>query len=127
MAGKSEGTVPATPEHELRRSGRFALVIPLRVQWRDARDTRDAVFQEEAEAIEVNMHGAMLRMMTRPPLGAQVKLTNCISDEVAQARVVSAGRSRQNTVAVELLVPSETFWGITFKLKRAANDLRRLE
>jgi hypothetical protein len=30
-------------------------------------------------------------------------------------------------VAVELLTPSETFWGVTFRLKRAIDDLQKLE
>ena len=124
MVGKDRSGFPPGRERELRRSGRFALSIPVRVKWK----TDDgAVYREEAEAIEVNAHGAMLRMKERPKLGTQVELTNCISDETVLARVVSIGRSKPDTVAVELFVPSESYWGVTFKLKRATDDLRRLE
>lgn len=124
MVAKDRTAFPPERERELRRSGRFALIIPVRVKWKT---DESSVFREEAEAIEVNAHGAMLRMKERPKIGTQIELTNCISDEVALARVVSIGRSKPDTVAVELLVPSESYWGVTFKLKRATDDLRRLE
>jgi len=124
MVGKDPDALPLKREHELRRSGRFTLIIPVRVKWKSE---GGPVHREEAEAIEVNAHGAMLRMKERPMPGTLIELTNCISDEVAQARVVAIGRSKPDTIAVELLVPSDDYWGITFKLKRATNDLRRLE
>ena len=124
MPENDPGTTSTGPEREHRRSGRLALVIPLIVKWSN---DKNVVVREEAEAVEVSMHGAVLRMSERPPVGVEVELTNCASDEVARARVVDIRRWKPNIVAVELLVPSDSFWGITFKIKRVASELRRLD
>jgi len=64
-------------------------------------------------------------MNARPPIGSEIQLTNRLSNETVQARVVAI-RSNMD-VAVELCLPSETFWGTTFRLKKAAADLRTIE
>lgn len=109
---------------ELRRSGRVALSVPVEVSWRTSDDT---VVRESTESLEVSNHGAILRMKTHPPPHSQLELINRFSNEVAQAQVVGRRPSSPDGVAVEMLVPSETFWGITFRLKKAAGDLRNLE
>jgi hypothetical protein len=124
MVGKDPGTASVRREPELRRSGRFALVIPVAVKWQNA---ESVIFREEAEAVEVNVYGAMLRMKTQPPVGTEVELTNRVSNEVTEARVVAIRRSKPDAIAVELLTPTESFWGVTFRLKRATDDLLKLE
>ncbi len=68
-------------------------------------------------------------METFPNVGDMVELTNLLSTEAAQARVL-AMRSSPNDevprVAVELLVPSESFWGVNFQLKRTTAELLKL-
>jgi hypothetical protein len=57
-------------------------------------------------------------------------LTNLLSHESSQARVVGVRRSSEGRllgVAVELFVPSETFWGMNLQLKKTCADLVRLE
>jgi len=54
-------------------------------------------------------------------------LTNRLSNQTVQAQVVAIRRSKSDAVAVELRLPSETFWGTTFRLKKAAADLRTIE
>jgi hypothetical protein len=57
-------------------------------------------------------------------------LANLLSHESAQVRVVGVRRNSEGRllgVAVELLVPSETFWGTNFQLKKTCADLVRLE
>jgi hypothetical protein len=112
------------PEREQRRSGRFPVIVPVEVKWQ-APDK--ATHQEVAEAVEVNLHGAILRMRALPPVGTTLELTNPSSGETARARVVAHRGSRLKEVAVELLISSETFWGITFRLKRTTSELHALE
>src|SRR6202030_1889976 len=83
-----------------------------------------------AEAKEVNHHGGRLGMRGRPAIGSVIDLTNLTSTKTASARVVSLRPSKKSDVlgvAVELLTPSDTFWGVTFRLKMAIDDLLKLE
>jgi len=124
MVGKDPGSALPRRQQELRRSGRFALVIPVAVKWQNA---ESVIFREEAEAVEVNVYGAMLRMKAQPPVGTEVELTNRVSDEVTEVRVVAIRRMKTDGIAVELLSPIETFGGVTFRLKRATDDLMKLQ
>jgi len=62
-------------------------------------------------------------------VGSQLELTNLISGETYRARVVAIRRKEGQVVgvAVELLVPSETFWGVNFQLKKTSAELMQLE
>jgi hypothetical protein len=69
-------------------------------------------------------------MKTYPAVGSQIELTNLLSHESSHARVVGIRRNTEGRllgIAVELLVPGETFWGVNFQLKKACADLVRLE
>ena len=69
-------------------------------------------------------------MMTYPDVGHLVELTNLLSTEATQARVVAIRRSKEGAmlgVAVELLVPSESFWGVNFELRKTSAQLLKLE
>lgn len=110
-----------------RRSDRYPVVVPIKVKWLEP---SGAAVIEFAEAKEVNMHGGLLGMRGRPPIGSVVELTNLISTKTASARVISLRTSMKSEalgVAVELLIPSEAFWGVTFRLKMATDDLLKLE
>jgi len=99
----------------------------VKVQWLEP---RGAAVIEFAEAEEVNMHGGLLDMKGRPAIGSVIELTSLSSTKTASARVVSLRPSKKSEVlrvAVELLTPSETFWGVTFRLKKAIDDLLKLE
>jgi len=85
---------------------------------------------EDAEAKEVSFHGGLLEMKGCPDVGSVIELTNLISTEATSARVRSLRRDRKGKllgVAIELFSPTETFWGITFRLKKATGDLLKLE
>jgi hypothetical protein len=85
---------------------------------------------EFAEAKEVNMHGGLVDMKGRPAIGSVIELTNLTSTKTASARVMSLRPSKKGemlAVGVELLTPSEAFWGVTFRLKMAIDDLLKLE
>jgi hypothetical protein len=110
-----------------RRSDRYPVVVAVRVKWVEP---SGASVIEFAKAKQVNMHGGLLDMKGRPAIGSVIELTNSSSAKTASARVVSLRPSKKSEVlrvAVELLTPSETFWGVTFRLKRAIDDLLKLE
>jgi len=111
---------------EQRRSKRFCVAIPTEARWRGS---GGASVKENAQAEEVNAQGGLLRMETYPNAGDIIELTNLLSAESAEARVLAIRRSAEDIVrgvAVELLVPSETFWGVNFQLKKKAAELLKL-
>jgi hypothetical protein len=118
---------PPVPKSKNRRSDRYPVVVPVRVKWLEP---NGAAVIEFAEATEVNMHGGLLDMKGRPAINSVIELTNLGSTKTASAQVISLRPSKKGDVlgvAVELLTPSETFWGVTFRLKMAIDDLLKLE
>jgi hypothetical protein len=121
------GAEPPVPKGKNRRSDRYPVVVPVKVKWLEP---SGAGIIEFAEAIEVNQHGGLLDMKGRPAIGSVIELTNVTSTKTAAARVVSLRLSKKSEmlgVAVELVTPSENFWGVTFRLKMAIDDLLKLE
>lgn len=116
-----------SPSGGKRRSRRFPLISPVEATWQEA---DGKVFREAGQASEVNAQGGLLEMKTYPAVGSQIELTNLLSHESSQARVVGVRRNSEGRllgVAVELFVPSETFWGMNLQLKKTCADLVRLE
>jgi hypothetical protein len=103
-----------------RRSTRVLLVMPVDVAW----TSKDGLqVQEHAETEVVSQHGAMLRMSTRLPVGVHLELRRPASGMSGKARVVGVGNPSPDgmaRVAVELTVPSDAFWGISFPPVAAA-------
>lgn len=118
---------PANSRPEQRRSSRFPVVVPVQAKWQDA---NGKTVIQTAQAREVNAHGGLLDMGTFPSVGSQLELTNLMSGETYRARVVGIRRSAENHVlgvAIDLLIPSETFWGVNFQLRKTSNELLQLE
>src|SRR5260370_19096279 len=112
---------------EKRRGHRFPVVVPVKARWQDASGKG---IQVTAQAKEVNAHGGLLEMKNYPSVGSQLELTNLLTSETYRARVVAPRRSKEGHslgVAVELLIPSETFWGVNFQLRKTSSELFRLE
>ena len=110
-----------------RRSRRFTFISPVEATWQEPNGKN---FREAGQATEVNAQGGLLEMNTYPSVGTQIEITNLLSHESTQARVVGVRRNPEGRllgVAVELVVPSETFWGVNFQLKKACADLVKLE
>ena len=110
-----------------RRSRRFPFISPVEATWQEA---DGKIFREAGQATEVNAQGGLLEMKTYPAVEKQIELTNLLSHESSQARVVGVRRTSDGRVlgvAVELLVPSENFWGVNFQLKKTCADLVNLE
>lgn len=101
------------PREERRRSQRVLLVVPVQVVWK----SDDGVeVKENAETEVVSAHGALLRMKAPITLAREVQIIRASQRLSASARVVGMYPARADglvRVAVELGVPSETFWGVT--------------
>ncbi len=110
-----------------RRSRRFPSVSPVEATWQEA---DGKILRESGRATEVNAEGGLLEMKIYPAVGSQIELTNLLSHETSQARVVGVRRNSEGRllgVGVELLVPREDFWGGNFRLKKACAELVNLE
>jgi hypothetical protein len=128
MAFEMDEMTPNEPpiKEEKRRGVRFPVVVPVEAKWQDASGKN---IKETAKAIEVNAQGGLLQMKVYPSVGSHLELKNLLSGEAFRARVVGTRRSTEDHVlgvAVELLVPSETFWGVNFRLKKTSAELVRL-
>ena len=117
---------PPTTKTDQRRGSRFPVIVPVQAKWQEA---TGRIVVETAQAREVNTQGGLLDMPNFPSVGSQLELTNLISGETYRARVVAIRRKESQVVgvAVELLVPSETFWGVNFQLKKTSAELMQLE
>lgn len=112
---------------ERRKSRRFPVVVPIEVSWRGA---EGSAVKEEAVARQVNANGGFLKMANYPPLGSRVTLANFLSAQTAEARVLAAPDSRPgvaNGVVVELIAPSESFWGVDLQVNKTIVELQNLE
>ena len=111
---------------EKRRGNRFPVVVPVQAKWQE---TSGKTMIETAQAREVNAQGGLLDMKVYPSVGSQMELTNLLTGETYRARVVAIRRKDGQFlgVAVELLIPSEGFWGVNFQLKKTSAELLQLE
>ena len=110
-----------------RRSRRFPFISPVEATWQEG---GGKIFREAGRATEVNAQGGLVEMKNYPAVGSQIELTNFLSHQSTQARVVGLRRTSEGRVlgvAVELLVPNEAFWGANFQLKKTCADLVKLE
>jgi hypothetical protein len=125
MARRS--TSPDGSKVERRKSGRFPVAVPIEVSWRDP---SGVMFKEEAVARQVNAQGGSLEMATYPEIGSRVTLTNFLSAETLDARVLATPYSREgvsNGIVVELVISSESFWGVSLQIKKTTAELQKLE
>ena len=124
-----EGQVPARPptQTELRRGARFRVVVPIEVKWKDS---SGKTVIESAEAKEVSGLGGLLDMKSHPATGIHIQLTNPATNEQARARVAAVRRAKDGSllgIAIELIKPSETFWGVNFQLRKTSAQLAAIE
>ena len=123
-----EEQVPARPQQaESRKASRFRVMVPIEVRWKD---TSGKTVAESAEAKEVSGSGGLLHMKSHPAPGIDIQLTNPATNEQAQARVSAVRRAKDGSVlgvAIALLKPSETFWGVNFQLRKTSAQLAAIE
>jgi hypothetical protein len=86
--------------------------------------------KEQAIAKQVNANGGLLEMANYPEVGSRITLTNFLSAETAEARVLATPSSREGVshgIIVELIVPNESFWGVNLQVKKTGVELQKLE
>ncbi|MGH9715810.1 MAG: hypothetical protein ACRD4R_03640 [Candidatus Acidiferrales bacterium] len=123
------GDIPArrSAQSEQRSGNRFRVVVPIEAAWKDSKGKS---VKQSAEALEVNASGGLLEMKVYPSVGSEIAITNLISGEQAQARVAAVRRAKDGAVlgvAVQLVRPSESFWGLNFQLKKTSAQLAQIE
>jgi len=112
---------------EKRRGSRFPVVVFVEAKWEAL---GGQFLRETAQAMEVSALGGLLDMKAYPRVGSELELTNLLSGQTAKARVVGTRLTKDGgapKVAVELLTPSDTFWGLNFQLRRTSAELVRIE
>jgi hypothetical protein len=112
---------------ERRKSRRFPVVVPIEVSWRGP---GGIAAKEDAVARQVNDKGGFLKMSHYPTVGTRVTLANFLSAQTAEARVLAAPDSRPGVasgIVVELIVPSESFWGVDLQVHKTIVELEKLE
>src|SRR6202140_3500705 len=121
------GTSPDGSKVERRKTQRFTVTIPIEASWLSS---DGVVVKEQAVAKQVNANGGLLEMENYPELGSRITLTNFLSAETAEARVLATPSSREGVsqgIIVELVVPSDSFWGVNLQVKKAGVELQKLE
>jgi hypothetical protein len=107
--GMSE-VISATP----RRSARAFHKMRVQAQGR----THDRKkFKETCETVVVSVHGGLLLLKHEVDSGEMLVLTNPLTQEEQECRVVYLGEpvERGQRVGVEFLTPAPRFWGVEFQ------------
>lgn len=120
-------TSPDGTKVERRKARRFPVTVPIEVSWRSP---DGAAIKEQAMAKQVNANGGQLEMSTYPDVGSRITLTNFLSAETMDARVLATPQSREGVshgIIIELITPSESFWGVNLQVKKASVELQKLE
>ena len=84
MSGR--GTTPDGSKAERRKTFRFLVAVPIEASWRNAEACPVLV---QAVAKQVNVNGGFLEMTIYPSVGSRITLTNFLSAESAEARVLA--------------------------------------
>lgn len=125
MTGR--GTTPDGSKAERRKSSRFLVAVPIEASWRNSEGVPVLI---QAVAKQVNANGGFLEMTLYPSVGSRITLTNFLSAESAEARVLATPNSREGVshgIIVELITPSESFWGVNLQVKKTSVELQKLE
>ncbi len=122
-AGTSEdGGMSETASAIPRRSGRIFHKIRVKAQGREHNGKK---FQEACETVVVNAHGGLLLMKHEVDSGEMLVLTNPVTQEEQECRVVYLGHpgDKGQRVGIEFLTPAPRFWGVEFSGELPANNL----
>jgi hypothetical protein len=123
----ARGTTSDGSKAERRKTYRFLVAVPVDATWRNADGVPVMV---QAVAKQVNGNGGFLEMTQYPAVGGRIMLTNFLSAESAEARVLATPNSREGVshgIVIELITPSESFWGVNLQVKKTSVELQKLE
>ena len=109
----AQSPVTASNSGARRRSQRVLMQIALRLRGVDAQGQD---FEEYAETLAINAHGALVLLAARVTSGGVVKLKNVKTEEEQECHVVFLGpvRSGKAEVGLEFTVPRPAFWRVAF-------------
>ena len=103
------------PQFDRRRNGeRLLMCVPVEVRGKAADGT---ILQEKTHTGVVGVLGAMVRISHLLPTGSEVAITNRLSMQTAQFRVVWVKDGESENVweiGIESLKPLQDFWGVGF-------------
>lgn len=107
-------SVLETPNATERRSSRLFMRIRVRVQGKTNAGRR---FRETCQTIVLNVQGALLYLEHEVSNGAILTMSNPLTQEEQECRVVFLGEAgdKGQRVGVEFLSPSPHFWGVDFQ------------
>ena len=73
-------------------------------------------FRENSQTIVINAHGGLLYLQETLKMAADLVITNPITEEEQECRVVYLGdtSNKGTRVGVEFLSPNPHFWGVAF-------------
>ncbi|HEY2645395.1 MAG TPA: hypothetical protein VGI34_00390 [Candidatus Acidoferrales bacterium] len=123
----ARGTAADGSKAERRKTQRYPVAVPVEASWRNSDDVPVLV---QAVARQVNANGGYLEMGIHPNVGSRITLTNFLSAESAEARVLATPSSREGVshgIVVELITPSDSFWGVNLQVKKTGVELKKLE
>jgi hypothetical protein len=123
----TRGTSPDGSKQERRKNSRFLVTVPIEASWRGP---EGVAIKTQAVARQVNANGGLLEMENYPEVGSRILLTNFLSAESAEGRVLATPNSREGVsrgIIVELITPSESFWGVNLQVKKTSVELQKLE
>jgi len=115
---------------ERRRNRRLILTVPVSVEWAEP---GGPIVKGQASAKDVDVRGASLQMVegrTVPGLNVEISLENKLTGEAVRARVKRikrSGNGKLERIGIELLEPTEKFWGLTFQLQQTMIQLLEIE
>jgi len=123
----ARGTAADGSKAERRKSHRYPVAVPIEATWRNSEGIPVLV---QAIAKQVNGNGGYLEMGIYPTVGSRITLTNFLSALSAEARVLATPSSREgvsNGIVIELITPSDSFWGVNLQVKKTSVELQKLE
>ena len=116
--GAMNEVISATP----RRSTRAFHKMRVQAQGR----THDRKkFKETCETVVVSAHGGLLLLKHEVENGEMLVLTNPLTQEEQECRVVYLGEPLQKgqRVGIEFLTPAPRFWGVEFQEPNSASSV----
>jgi hypothetical protein len=96
-----------------RRSSRVFIKIPVLVSGKNSEGRH---FRESSTTIVINAHGGLVTMSNPVCMDALVNLSNPVTQEEQECRVVFLGNAGEkgHRVGLEFLSPAPHFWGVEF-------------
>jgi PilZ domain-containing protein len=96
-----------------RRSQRVLMQVPVRVRGKDA---QGHAFEEEAETLAVNAHGALILVNARVTSGSKLMMQHKRTQEEQECHVVFLGpvRGGKAEIGLEFSEPRPAFWRVAF-------------